>query len=160
MSSLWGFLKWSKFKKQELELQSTAIGINSTVGPDLHVVMLDYDEKDVDKVIESIIELQEFWNLSDASIYQTRNGHHAIFWYDQVPYERLKMIIDFARYVDPMFKYISRFYTHKTLRAKGKYETRDIFFIDVIEGRRTATENEKEIGELKKKEHEALISSL
>ncbi len=160
MTSLFGFFKWRKLIKQEIELQQTAIGINSTVGADSHIVMLDYDEKDMDKVIESIIELQEFWNLSDAFIYQTRNGHHVFFWYDQIPYERLKMIIDFARYVDVMYKYISRFYNHKTLRVVGKYKDRDIFYIEKIDGRRKATKDEKEIGELKRMEHSQYINKL
>lgn len=160
MSSFWGFFKWRKFQKLEMELTSTAVGINSSIGDGLHVVMLDYDVKEIDKVIDSIIELQEFWNLSDAHIYQTRNGHHVFFWYDHVPYERLRMIIDFAKYVDPMYKYISRFYDHKTIRVAGKYKERDIFFIDKIEGRHDPTEVEKELGDLKKLEHAKYLSEL
>jgi hypothetical protein len=156
--SIFKLLRLDRHQKQEMLLQSAAIGINSTVGVDAHIVMLDYDEKNIEKIIHSVIELQEFWNLSDAFIYQTRNGHHVMFWYDIVPYGRLKMIIEFAKYVDPMYKLISKFYNHKTLRVAGKYSERDIFFLDKIEGDREPSTEEMEIGNLKMREHKAWLA--
>jgi len=132
--------------------------MNSTVDltQDLHIVMLDFDIKDVEKVIESVYELQDFYNLSDAFIYSTKNGFHVFFWYDHVPYGRLKQIIEFARYVDPMYKYISRFYDHKTIRASGKYKHRDIRFAMEVGGKREPSTIEKRIGEMKRSEHRML----
>jgi hypothetical protein len=127
------------------------------MGPDLHIVMLDYDVNDRQIVVESVEELQEFWKLSDAYVFKTKNGYHVFFWFDQCPYERVRMIIDYARSVDPMYKYVSRFYAHKTIRVKGKYEIRDIAFEGVIPGKRDPTDDEWEIGELKRIEHARLI---
>jgi len=142
-----------------MEIRNLAIGMNSTVDmtQDLHIVMLDYDIEDIEKVKESVWELQSFWKLSDAQIFRTRHGHHVFFWYDIVPYGRLKMIIEFARYVDPMFKYISRYYDHKTIRTSGKYKEKDIFFRIEMAGVRLATEAERMIGEMKKQEHALLM---
>jgi hypothetical protein len=159
MVSLLDFIKWNKRSELERNLRALAIGVNSHVDIDNHIVMLDYDVQEIDKVIDSIIELQEFWNLSDAWIHQTTNGHHVFFWYDQVPYGRLKQIIDFARHVDPMYKYISKYHNHKTLRISGKYRKRDIYFIDTIKGRRKPTIDEVEIGELKRAERGSLAQN-
>jgi len=155
-----GFKEWLKFRKQEMELRSFAIGINSTVDfkKDLHVIFLDYDDVDLERVKESVIECQQFWALSDAYIFKTMHGFHAIFFFDQIPYERLRMIVDFAKDVDPMFKYISRFYNHKTLRVAGKYQERDIVFVGIIDGPREPSKLERELGELKLDEHSALLN--
>lgn len=154
---LW--LQWLRGRKVEQRMQEMAIGVNSTVDvtQDLHIVMLDYDIMDVERVIESVKELQDFWGLSDISVYRTRHGHHAIGWYDQVPYERLRMIVDYARYVDPLFKYISRYHDHKTLRVAGKHDLPDIVLDRVLQGKRRPTVIEVQRGELKRKEHTQLL---
>jgi hypothetical protein len=159
MVSLKGFFKWRKLRRQEMEVTNVAIGMNSSVDvtKDLHIVMLDYDIKDLNLVCESVWELQEFWGLSDCDIFRTKNGFHAFFWYDHVPFERLKMIINFAKYVDPMFKYISRYYDHKTIRVSGKYANRDIWFVKRIAGVRKPQEEESQIGSMKRQEHAALV---
>jgi hypothetical protein len=148
-----------KFRKQEMLLQSAAIGMNSSVdiARDRHIVMLDYDVKDRDVVVRSIEELQRFWNLSDAYVFSTKNGFHVMLWYDIIPYSRLVMIINYAADVDPMFKQISRFYLHKTLRVEGKHPYRDIKFSGIVRGVRAPTGEEWEIGELKRKEHLMLV---
>jgi hypothetical protein len=148
---------WSFFRKESV-LKEMAIGMCSDVDfkRDLHIVFLDFDEVSLEEVEESIIELQQFWNLSDCFIYKTRNGHHGYFFYDFMPYSRVKLIIDYAKYVDPMFKYISRFYDHKTIRVAGKYKEHDIFFVKMISGKRSPSLKEVEIGNLKRKEREAL----
>lgn len=158
MVSIKGFWEWKKLKQVEIDLASMAVGMNSSVDipSDLHIVMLDYDIKDISKVKDSVMELQDFWNLSDAEIFKTKNGFHVFFWFDQIPYGRLKMIIEFARYVDPMYKYISRFYDHKTMRASGKYKEKDIEYVDVVKGKRVILSSEREIGDMKRQEHKSL----
>ena len=160
-STFFNFIKWRNALQSESMLHSMAIGMNSTVDQiaNIHIIMLDYDIHDIEKVRFSVKELQDFWNLSSADIYRTRNGHHVFFWYDQIPYERLKMIIDFARYVDPMYKYISKFYTHKTIRVSRKYRLRDIFYVESIPGTRTHSSDEQSLGDLKKLEHSSFINS-
>lgn len=150
---------WWRARSAEQKLQQLAIGINSVVDPtqDEHLVMLDYDTKDLGKVRRSVKELQEQWRLADAHIYRTRHGHHAIFWYDHVPYERVKMIVNYARSVDPMFKYISRYYDHKTLRVAGKYSKSDVVFDRMLPGRRKPTRREWQLGEMRRREHAAFI---
>lgn len=158
MASWKGFKQWLRFRKQEMQVRNLAIGMNSTVDMtrDRHIIMLDYDQVMVEEVRASVEELQLFWGLSDCDIFRTKNGFHAFFWYDVVPYDRLKMIINYARDVDPMFKYISRFYDHKTVRVAGKYKDRDIEFIERIAGPREPTAEERELGGMKKQEHKML----
>jgi hypothetical protein len=155
MVSLSGFRKWLKLREQEKEFHALAIGITSSVdyAEDKHIILLDYDVKDFKKVVESVVETQNFWNLSVAFVYRTKNGYHVIFYFDQVPYTRLKMIIDYAKYVDNMFRYISKFYSHKTLRVVGKYKRKDIKFFKYIPGCRFPNKLELEQGLLKYREH-------
>ncbi|MBR9700408.1 hypothetical protein GOV11_00915 [Candidatus Woesearchaeota archaeon] len=159
MVSFKGFKKWQRFNKKERELRALAVGFNSTVSieDDLHLVMLDYDVEDIGLVRESVKELQAFWHLADAYIYKTKNGFHAVFYEDQVPYERCKMIINYAKYVDLLYKYISRYHSHKTLRVAGKHVERDIIFKCVFPGKREPTNKERRIGKLKRDEHEMMV---
>lgn len=157
---LWRSVRlWWSARDAEKRLQHLAIGVNSCVDAenDEHVVMLDFDTPDMEKVRVSVRELQVQWSLADAYVYRTKHGHHAIFWFDHVPFERVKMIINYARFVDPMFKYISRYYDHKTLRVAGKYAKRDVVFDRVLPGRRVPSKREMLRGELKRKEHAALL---
>jgi hypothetical protein len=151
------FLEWWNYRNSEMELRQSAVGMNSSVGDDLHIIPLDYDIKDRDKVVKSVEELQKFWKLSDAYIFRTKKGYHVFFWFDQIPYERLRIIIDYASGIDPCYKYISKYYSHKTIRVKGKYKTQDIAFEGIVPGCRDPTDEEWEIGELKRKEHAFLI---
>jgi hypothetical protein len=154
-------IKWERKRKDEILLRGLAVGITSTVdyAEDKHIILLDYDVRDFQRVKRSVEECQKFWGLSDFFIFKTMNGYHAIAFYDIVPYGRLKLIIDYARDVDHMFKMITRFYSHKTLRAVGKYKTRDIEFYTLLQGVRDPTEEEFEIGELKRAEHMSLIGA-
>lgn len=165
MVSVKRFREWLRMRKQEMQLQSIAIGLNSSVEwENNHIIMLDYDIPDIEKVVQSVRELQEFWKLGDAEVFKTRNGHHVFFWYDHVPYERLKQIIDFARYVDPMYKYISKYYDHKTIRVAGKYKEKDIVFARKVESffaqSHTKRQSVRELGNMKREEHKMLCSNV
>lgn len=159
MANFFRYLKWLRHKNDEIELQNLAVGFNSSVNieENMHILMLDYDIKDLSKVKESIRECQEFWDLADAYIYKTKNGFHVLFYYDQMPFERCKMIIDYAKYVDPMFKYISKFYSHKTLRTAGKHAQADIRLLMLVPGLREPRRLEWDLGELKRREHLSLL---
>jgi hypothetical protein len=123
---------------------------------DLHILFFDYDSVALEDVEVSVKECQAFWNLSDAYIYKTRNGYHAYFFYDIMPYSRIMMIVNYAKYVDEMFKYISRYYDHKTIRQSGKYQELDITFVKVLQGKRVPTADELELGDLKREERSYL----
>ena len=153
------FKLWLALRNTENQLRSFAVGMNSTVDipQDLHIIMLDYDIADLEKVRESVEELQGFWMLADAQVFRTKHGYHVFFFNDIVPYERLKLIIDYAKYVDPQFKYISKYYDKKTIRVAGKYEHKDISFVETIKGIRTPSTWEREIGEMKRGEHKSLL---
>jgi len=146
------------FKKKDMALREFAIGMNSEVNikKDLHILFLDYDEVTLEDVEESVVETQEFWNLSDCFVYETHNGYHAYFFYDIMPYSRVRMIIDFAKFVDDMFRYIGRFYDYKTIRQAGKYKVKDIKFVKTLKGKRSPTLKEAELGDLKRREREYL----
>jgi hypothetical protein len=151
------FIKLNKLIDEEIILKQSAIGMNSTVGDNLHILMADYDIKNRSKVVESIEEMQKFWNLSDAYIFRTKNGYHVFFWYDIMPYTRVCQIIGYGKFIDPMYVNISKYYSHKTIRVKGKYKIQDIAFEGIVPGCRDPTDEEWEIGELKRKEHAFLI---
>lgn len=158
MVSFRGFKKWLRLREIEVNLQELAIGMNSTVDleNDMHVLMLDFDIADEEMVIEAVEETQAFWNLADAHMYETRNGFHVIFFTDIMPYERCKMIINYTKYVDPLYKYVSRYHDHKTLRTAGKHKEKDIVFKRILLGRRKPTIRERETGKLKEQEHNQL----
>jgi hypothetical protein len=138
------------------DLREFAIGLNSNISSDSHIIFLDYDTKAQNmafvEVEYDIRELIRHFDLSDAEIFQTHNGYHCFWWYDHVPYSRLKMIINYSR-CDPMFKYISKFYNYKTIRAAGKYQELDIMWYKVVKGQRSPSPKEVEIGGLKRKEY-------
>jgi len=149
---------WKYFSNEEMTLREFAIGMSSEVdiGLNLHILFLDYDKVNIYQVRESVKEIQEFFKLSDVFIYKTHNGFHAYFYYDIMPYSRIRMIINYAKYVDDMFRYISRFYDYKTIRQAGKYKVKDIIFVEMIPGPRVPTESELEIGGMKRKERDIL----
>ena len=142
------------FRREDAELRNFAIGMSSEVNikKDMHILFLDYDQAELSDVEESVRECQEFWHLSDCFIYKTRNGYHAYFFYDIMPYSRVLMILNYAKYVDDMFRFIGRYYDYKTIRQAGKYKKPDISFITTIRGPRMPTEQELELGDLKRKE--------
>ena len=142
------------FKKEDAELRNFAIGMSSEVNikKDLHILFLDYDQAELSDVEESVRECQKFWNLSDCFIYKTRNGYHAYFFYDIMPYSRVVMILNYAKYVDDMFRFISRYYDYKTIRQAGKYKEPDIKYAKMIAGPRQPSDWELEMGDLKRKE--------
>jgi hypothetical protein len=159
-STLSYFRDWLHLNRVEMELRSMAIGMNSTVDytQDKHIPMIDFDVDDLERVERSVQECQEFWYLGDAHIFKTKRGFHAIFFTTIVPYGRLKMIIEYARDCDVMFKYISRYYNHRTLRVSRKYGDRDIKFVEILRGvRREPTAEERELGEMKLAEHQSLV---
>lgn len=158
--NLWARVKllYKYFAHSDIELRDFAIGMSSEVDikKDLHILFLDYDKVPLLDVEQSVAECQKFWNLSDCFIYKTRNGYHAYFFYDIMPYSRVLMIINYAKYVDDMFRYISRYYDYKTIRQSGKYKDRDIFFEKSVLGPRRPSDWELEIGDMKRKERKYL----
>jgi hypothetical protein len=158
MNLLGGFKQWLRLRKMEQEMTSFAVGMNSSVDipNDKHLLMFDYDILDLNRVERSVRECQEFWALGPAFLYKTTHGFHAIFFMDQMPYSRVRLIIEYADGIDNLYRYISRFYNKKTLRVAGKYKERDIFFLKVMPGCRLPTRMEREIGMLKYREHCAM----
>ena len=149
------YKRWTALKRAEMELRSLAIGINSSVDltDDRHLIMLDYDIGDLELVKDSLREAQAFWCLGDAEIFRTKHGYHVFFWYDHVPFTRLRMIIDYARRVDPMYRFITRYYDHKTVRVAGKYADPDIHPVCILPGCRNPTGHEQELGMMKRGEY-------
>jgi hypothetical protein len=78
MANFLKYLKWLRHRNDEIELQNLAVGLNSSVNieENIHILMLDYDIKDLGRVKESVRECQEFWNLADAYIYKTNVQVH------------------------------------------------------------------------------------
>lgn len=140
-------------KKDNLLLEQFAIGINSFIDKknNFHCVMLDYDGCSLNFVTKDVKELQEHFKIGDVDVFSTSQGFHCFGWYDSIPYERLRMIVDYSN-CDPMFKYISRYYDHKTIRASGKYQDLDTKFIKRIISKHFKPVDTM-IGELKRNEY-------
>jgi len=141
-------------------IKAMAIGMNSYIDreADEHFLFLDYDIKDEFKIESSVQELQRQFNLSHAFIYETSKGYHVFFFYDNdLPYSRIRLLISYAKFVDPLFKLISKYYNHKTIRVAGKYKIQDIRFKKTIKGR-NPTREEFSIGEIKRREYNMLKS--
>jgi hypothetical protein len=149
---------WYYFGRKDKELRDFAVGLSSEIDikRDLHILFLDFDKVTLEEVEESVTEAQSFWNLSDCFIYGTRNGFHAYFFYDIMPYSRVLIIINYCKYVDDMFKFISRYYDYKTIRQSGKYKQQDIHFVKMMKGPRIPTLRETELGDLKRRERKYL----
>ena len=97
---LWkGWKLWLSKRELEKKVRSLAVGVNSTISieDDIHVIFLDFDTNEFWKVKNSVRECQKFWNLADAYVYKTLHGFHAIFYEDQVPYERVLMIVNYIQ---------------------------------------------------------------
>ena len=154
--------RWFRARSTEMQLSSLAVGMNSSVdlARDLHVLFLDYDIRNIADVEESVRELQSFWRLGEARIFKTRNGFHVFFFYDIMPYERARMIVGFAKFVDPLFKQISYYYDHKSIRVAGKYQHRDIRFVKRIDGVRIPSSVERQLGDMKAAEHSFFLDNL
>lgn len=144
--------------KDEIKQMNYAVGLNSHIDieKDKHMLFLDYDNNDFNFVLKDVRELVDFWKLSDYEIYKTRNGYHVFFWYNNdIPYSRLKMIIDFSR-CDVMFKYIRKNFNYATLRASGKYVDNDIEWVGKFMGLRKPLSTQRDLGNLKKQEYNEL----
>jgi hypothetical protein len=146
-----------KLYREEHLLREFAIGMNSFIdkSKNIHMVLLDYDTESLESVIEDARELISFFGLAKAEVFRTQKGFHVFFWHDHVPYSRLRMIIDYSR-CDEQYKYISRYYDHKTIRASGKYSQLDTSFVVGLRGARTPTQEQLELGLLKRREYFAL----
>jgi hypothetical protein len=152
------FFKFLNYTRDN-EMQDFAIGINSYIDKDkdLHCLFIDYDIPDLEFVRMDLSELVQHFHLSDYEIYSTSKGYHIFFWFDHIPYSRVKMILDYSR-CDYMFKNISKFYSYKTIRCVGKYKNLDIKFIGKFTGVRKPTQYQLEIGGLKRQEYIRLKS--
>jgi len=139
----------------EIKERQYALGMTSYIDKDkdIHIPILDYDCKELNKVLDDVNELMNFFNLSDYEVYETKQGFHIFFWYDHISYSRLRMIINYSNLIDPLYKYLSSRYDKKTIRAAGKYKRQDIHYIGKFTGKRTPTKSERELGELKKQEY-------
>jgi len=147
-------------KHEDMYLGAMALGMNSSTDfeNDKHMLFLDYDITDEQLVESSICELQAMFSLSHCYIYKTVKGFHAFFFYDNdLPYSRIRLIINYAKDVDNMFRYISKYYDHKTIRVAGKYKEQDIEFYKVVYSNvRMPSLQEIEVAEAKRSEYKAL----
>ena len=63
---------------------------------EIYLVMLDYDTHDRDLVWQDIKDLQKLHDLSTATIYETRQGYHVVFFYDLISSwaDCMKIVLD------------------------------------------------------------------
>jgi hypothetical protein len=111
---------------------SYAMGISSLINKehDLHIPMLDYDNKNLQEVLTDLHKLTFKYKLSTCYIYGTKKGFHAIFPFDIRSWDAVKSIVWDSK-VDWRFKSFGDQYKRNFLRVAGKYKKQDIEFIGV-----------------------------
>lgn len=126
---------------------SIALGISSRVTADgLHIPMIDYDEKNYVKVYFDCIKLIKVFKLSDCFVYKTKNGYHAIFYYDLMSWDKAYKII-LRSNCDWMFKSLTGKFKKAVLRVGGKYTEPDIQPYSIISSPYRPAEIYQEFGQ-------------
>lgn len=98
-----------------------------------YIVMLDYDHTTESEVINDIYKLQEIYKLSSASMYQTNNGFHVIFFYDQISSWKRCMEIILDSHCDQKYKDVAVKVGRVNTRISIKYDRPDKqFFKDIL----------------------------
>lgn len=127
-----------------------AIGVTNKVWDNQYYLVLDYDWIPLETVEQEIIELQKSFSLSDASLYNTKNGVHVYFFNDnELKWKEIDLILKATKHLDPKFIESWEWFYKKregvTLRTSGKYEWNDVFFLKNIPGQRLPTLIQKSI---------------
>jgi len=146
---------WDLFKRKKgmkkAEDSNLAIGVTSFLNKarDEHIVILDYDDVTLNKVLIDVKQLIEVWKLGHAEIYGSNRGYHVFFWWDCVPFTKLQLIA-YSSFCDKRFKDAG--YGYKTIRVAGKYKKPDVTFIKTVKSKYYQSNN-KVMGDLKRQEH-------
>jgi hypothetical protein len=136
-----------------------AWGIASLVTADNgHVVLLDYDIQDFHKVYWDVIGLIKKYKLSDCHVYKTKNGFHAVFYYNVMRWKKLLKIIMRSK-VDWKFKSLASENRKVVLRFAGKYKINDIYQYTIIPSPYQVSEDEKLFGDSIKKLRDDLVAA-
>lgn len=152
------FKLYNQVKKKKRA--SYALGVSSIVNRkyNLHIPMLDYDNKTLEEVVLDLWKLTNKFKLKTAYVYQTRMGFHALFPFDMMGWDEVKKVIKSAR-VDWRFKSFCDEYGRVYLRVSGKYKDHDIKFVGVTKSPYRPTHEEAEIGNGILQMHEELFKT-
>jgi uncharacterized protein with WD repeat len=102
-----------------------AVGINYKVGSET-LLFIDYDAISEKDAIDDATEIMNVGKLSAFELFKTRNGYHAIFWWDAMSdAKRLELL--YASKADENFKARKG----DTIRIAGKYKKNDIVSVGV-----------------------------
>jgi len=140
---------------------AVAYGLSSLIDKKnkLHSIFLDYDIKNFSIVLKDVVKLQNKFNLSDAFIFKTKKGYHAIFFYDVVDFKTLEKVIRSSK-VEWRYKSFVSQYKRVFLRVGGKYKNKDIEFVGVVFSERRPTYDELLYGMSLMKFHFGLINAI
>jgi len=104
-----------------------ALGINSILENGQHLVMLDYDGKTVDEVMQDASRLKMVYGLGPFELVKSLRGYHAIFWWTPVKKELYDEILSKSK-CDIAFSTAPK----KTIRIAGKYDTPDLLTVAIV----------------------------
>lgn len=105
--------------------KALAIGMSGMVNSK-YLPLLDYDNKAFGEVASNVAWLQQTFNLHQCSVYKTRNGFHARFFYD--PHFNFSQVLKIvqASDSDPNYKKLVKKTERCINRVSGKYCGNDI----------------------------------
>jgi len=110
------------------------IGVNSELKDKNHIIMWDFDEVPLDKVIESLKQVQTRYFLSDIYILETKKEkNYCAYCFTAVPLRRAIEIVAATKDVDWNYLRYSVWRWHFTLRTTPK-GNRDSHLVARLEG--------------------------
>jgi len=119
-----------KNKKMTIAIGMVSSGKDKTI----NYPSLEYDDKDLDFVINDVKRLQKKFLLGDAIIVKTRKGFHVHFFWDwNLDWETVCKIINESKAPED-FKKISEACGFRVIRISGKYKSPDMKILMRIEG--------------------------
>lgn len=96
----------------------TCFGISSECNDGKHILFLDYDKKELPKIIDELKTFQMIYTLSDFYILSTENGYNVICL-DKFDFSDLLDIYEHSKLIDSKFVRYCRIRRHFTLRMDG-----------------------------------------
>jgi len=104
-----------------------ALGLNSILDNGQHLVMLDYDGKPIEDVMQDASHLKMVYGLGPFELVKSLRGYHAIFWWTPVKKELYDEILRDSK-CDIAFSTAPK----KTIRIAGKYDTPDLLTVAIV----------------------------
>jgi len=100
---------------------TNVLGVNSNLPDGNHVLMWDFDDTDLNTVVETLIRVQRIYDLPNIYVLSTKGGENFIaYCFKRTPWRKAVEILAFTKNVDWNFIKYSVYRGHFTLRVGAK----------------------------------------